>query len=311
MNRIALLVHPFYCNVIADEMKLVYRKAMEEYDVVFILSPSIDPKLVSGLLLKYKKELIEYYITGVDSEILIGQVTNTSSLLDTVSISTNISTVFRRDWFEWFVKEMLAVYNIMLVESDEFIEFYSKFISNADTIRKDMDEYLYDLIIRTYIVTLNNNALKDDRCFTLFTGDLIPRHHSSLIKMIDNYFIDGSYKLLNTPIHCHKYELGPIPFVIPSLKGMFKDYDKNNIVIDVFGEYLNQCVNDVSDELTRLGYRNNVIANKSIYYSEDDVVYEPAYANVLSTLGDYCVDELKKTFRIIETTDMSFILIKK
>ncbi len=299
MKRVALLVHPFYCNVIADEMKVVYRKAMEEYDTVFILSPSIHPALVSGLLMKYKKELIEYYITGIDAEISVKD------------INTNISTVFRKDWFEWLVQELLALYNVMLVESDEFTELYSKFLSNADIIRETMDEYLYELIVKTYVNTIFTDTLKDDRCFTLFTGDLIPRHHSKLIDMINNYFIDGTNIISSKPEHYHKYELGPIPFVIPSLKGIFEDYNKDDIIIDVFGEYLNQCVNDVSDELTRLGYRNNVIANKSIYYSEDDVVYEPSYANVLSTLGDYDVDKLKETFKIIETEDKSFILIKK
>ena len=299
MERIALLVHPFYCNVLADEMKVVYRKAMEEYDTVFILSPSIHPALVAGLLMKYKNELIEYYITGVDAEISVK------------NINTNISTVFRRDWFEWLVKELLAYHNDMVIESSEFMDLYSKFISNADTIRKDMDDYLYDLLINSYTETIYTDNLKENRQFTLFAGDLIPKYHTNLIDMIDNYFIDDNYTPLNKPEHYHKYELGPIPFVIPSLKNMFEDYDKENIVIDVFGEYLNQCVNDVSDELTRLGYRNNVIANKSIYYSEDDIIYEAAYANVLSTLDGYNIDNLKKTFRIIETEDKSFILIKK
>lgn len=299
MERVALLVHPFYCNVLADEMKVVYRKAMEEYSTVYVLSPSIHPDLVAGLLMKYKKELIEYYITGIDFEIAI------------LDINTNISTVFRKDWFEWLVQELLALYSDMIVESDKFTELYGKFKSNADNIRRDMDDYLYDLITKTYESTLYTDYLKSNRQFTLFTGDLIPKHHTNLIDMIDNYFIDNDYILLNKPEHYHKYELGPIPFVIPSLKGIFEDYSKDDIIIDVFGEYLNQCVNDVSDELTRLGYRNNVIANKSIYYSEDDVVYEPAYANVLSTLGDYDIDKLKETFRIIETEDNSFILIKK
>ena len=299
MERIALLVHPFYCNVLADEMKVVYRKVMEEYDTVFILSPSIHPALVAGLLMKYKNELIEYYITGVDAEISVK------------NINTNISTVFRKDWFEWLVQELLALYNIMLVESDTFTELYGKFKSNADNIRKDMDDYLYELIVKSYTNTIYTDGLKNNRQFTLFTGDLIPKYHTNLINMIDKYFIDDDYTLLNKPEHYHKYELGPIPFVIPSLKNMFEEYDKENIIIDVFGEYLNQCVNDVSDELTRLGYRNNVIANKSIYYSEDDIIYEAAYANVLSTLDGYNIDNLKKTFRIIETEDKSFILIKK
>lgn len=299
MERIALFVHPFYCNIIAKEMVSVYEKAMEEYDNVFILSPSIHPNLVSGLLLKYKKELIEYYITNIDTEI------------DVAGISTNISTVFRRDWFEWLVKEMLAVYRMMLVESDEFIEFYSKFISNADTIRKDMDDYLYMLIIKTYMHTLNDNILKDDRCFTLFTGDLIPRHHKDLIYLLNNRFRWTTDVLVNKPSTIEIFELGPIPFVIPSLKGMFKDYNKDGIIIDVFGEYLNQCVNDVSDELNRLGYRNNVIANKSIYYSEDDIVCEPAYANVLSNIDSYDIEKLEETFKVIKTESNSFILIKK
>lgn len=299
MKRAALLVHPFYCNVIADEMKVIYRKAMEEYDRVIIFSPSIDRALVSGILLKYKKELIEYYITNIDIEIEVSNVV------------TNISTVFRRDWFEWLVQELLALYNVMLVESEEFSDLYSKFKSNADNIRKDMDDYLYDLIIKSYITTLFTDDIKDDRQFTLFVGDLIPKFHNNLIKMVDDYFIDDNQELLNTPSHYHIYKLGPIPFIIPYLKDLVETYVKKDIVIDVFGEYLNQCVNDVSDELTRLGYRNNVIANKSIYYSEDDVVYEPAYANVLSTLGDYDVDKLKETFKIIETEDKSFILIKK
>lgn len=298
MNRIALLVHPFYCNVLADEMKVVYRKAMDEYDSVYVLSPSIHPALVSGLLMKYKDELIEYYITGVDSKIAVK------------NINTNISTVFRRDWFEWLVQELLALYNDMTVESDDFTELYGKFKSNADIIRKDMNDYLYDLIVKSYVNTIYTDGLKKNRQFTLFAGDLIPRHHSKLIDMIDTYFIDGNNTICNKPEHYHKYELGPIPFVIPALKGIFVDYTKEDLIIDVFGEYLNQCVNDVSDELTRLGYRNNVIANKSIYYSEDDVVYEPAYANVLSTLDDYDVDKLKETFKIIETEDKSFILIK-
>lgn len=299
MTRVGLLVHPFYCNVLADEMKVVYRKAMEEYDIVFILSPSIHRDLVSNVLYKYKKELIEYYITSIDTEIEVS------------GNLTNISTIFRRDWFEWLVKELLAFYNSIPLESDEFIDLYSKFISNADTIRKDMDDYLYELIVKTYINTVFTDGLKEDRCYTLFTGDLIPRHHSKLLDMINYNFRYNDIELINKPSIIHQFELGPIPFVIPSLKGMFEDYDEDDIIIDVFGEYLNQCVNDVSDELTRLGYRNNVIANKSIYYSEDDVVYEPAYANVLSTLDDYDIDKLKETFRIIETEDKSFILIKK
>lgn len=297
MNRIALLVHPFYCNVLAGEMKIVYRKAMEEYDSVFILSPSIHPALVSGLLMKYKKELIEYYITGIDAEISVK------------NINTNISTVFRKDWFEWLVQELLALYNVMLVESDGFNELYGKFKSNADTIRKDMDDYLYELIVKTYVNTIFTDGLKDDRCFTLFTGDLIPRHHKDLTHLINNKFRWTNNNLIYEP-NIVIFELGPIPFVIPSLKGIFEEYNKEDTILDVFGEYLNQCVNDVSDELTRLGYRNNVIANKSIYYSEDDVVYEPAYANVLSKLDDYDVDKLKETFKIIETEDKSFILIK-
>lgn len=290
-------------------MKIVYRKAMEEYDRVIIFSPAIHRDLVSNELYKYKKELIEYYITNIDTEIEVS------------GNLTNISTIFRRDWFEWLVKELLSLYNGMLVESNVFTELYSKFISNADTIRKEMDDYLYDLIVRTYNATLYNKELGDDRSYTLFTGDLIPRHHKSLLDMIDNYFIDDDNTICNTPLYYDIYQLGPIPYVIPYIKDIMVEFtNKHNlypelppedIVIDVFGEYLNQCVNDVSDELTRLGYRNNVIANKSIYYSEDDVVYEPAYANVLSTLGDYDVDKLKETFKIIETEDKSFILIKK
>ena len=271
MNRIALLVHPFYCNVLADEMKVVYRKAMDEYDSVYVLSPSIHPALVSGLLMKYKNELIEYYITGVDSEISVK------------NINTNISTVFRRDWFEWLVQELLALYNAMTVESDNFTELYGKFKSNADNIRKDMDDYLYELIVKAYVNTIYTPGLKNNRQFTLFTGDLIPKHHNKLLEMIEDNFTNPKYSSIFKPKFYQVFKLGPIPFVIPALKGMFEDYNKEDLVIDVFGEYLNQCVNDVSDELTRLGYRNNVIANKSIYYSEDDVVYEPAYANVLST----------------------------
>lgn len=299
MNRIALLVHPFYCNVLADEMKVVYRKAMEEYDTVYVLSPSIHPDLVAGLLMKYKNELIEYYITGVDAEISVKD------------INTNISTVFRKDWFEWLVQELLALYNVMIVESDVFAELYGKFKSNADTIREVMDDYLYELIVKSYANTIYTVGLKKNRQFTLFTGDLIPKHHIKLSGMIEDYFTNDNYRSLIKPKFYQVFELGPIPFVIPALKGIFEDYNKKDIVVDVFGEYLNQCVNDVSDELTRLGYRNNVIANKSIYYSEDDVIYEPAYANVLSTLGDYDVDKLKETFKIIETEDKSFILIKK
>jgi hypothetical protein len=309
MKRIALLVHPFYCNVLAGEMKVVYRKAMEEYDNIIIFSPSIHRDLVSGELYRYKKELIEYYITSIDAEI------------EVCGNLTNISTIFRRDWFEWLVKELLALYNSILVESDGFNELYSKFISNADTVREVMDEYLYDLIVKTYNTTLYNKELGDDRCYTLFTGDLIPRHHKPLSDMIDNYFIDGDNTTCSTPSYYSIYQLGPIPYVIPHIRDIMVEYleehklypelPSTDIVVDVFGEYLNQCVNDVSDELTRLGYRNNVIANKSIYYSEDDAVYEPAYANVLSTLGDYDVDKLKETFKIIEIEDKSFILIKK
>lgn len=297
MDRIALLVHPFYCNVLADEMKVVYRKAMEEYDKVIIFSPSIHRDLVSGELYRYKKELIEYYITSIDTEI------------EVCGNLTNISTIFRRDWFEWLVQELLAIYNNVLVESDGFNELYGKFKSNADNIRRDMDDYLYGLIVKTYVNTIFTDTVKDDRCFTLFTGDLIPRHHKNIIHLINNNFRVNNDNLIGEP-SLEIFELGPIPFVIPALKGIFEGYAKDYIIIDVFGEYLNQCVNDVSDELTRLGYRNNVIANKSIYYSEDDVVYEPAYANVLSTLGDYDVDKLKETFKIIETEDKSFILIK-
>lgn len=259
MKRVGLLLHPFYAKSIVKYTKELYKSSIKEYDTNIILSPAMrDKNTIMTFLGTYEKEIVDYIYKDIDSVI---QVT-----LGDVVYDINISAIIAREYALIYTEAVEKVCGTNTYDYNDFMGVYLAMLSD-------------DLVSK--------------RQYTIFKGDIVQEYHKDVMEIIYNdLWIDESVAGL--------YHVGPMFFAISMIEKILKTHidDKENTIIDIYGEYLNQCVLDMARVIRGYGYKINIISNKSIAYAEDNELYDSSYATLIDSIDGYDNEALREEFAV-------------
>lgn len=239
-NKIAVLMHPHYSSgllshedyqdlfTLSKDYTDTYIKALENYKTSIIYLPKIEIEIAKEIIIENIDILLEYYYNNKVDKLL----SNYFGIPTIPYFISVVDDIFKIPSSTFKIKNKSYIRKFDNRNKKDYLK--NKIVSNIDIIFKYYPKF-------TSIIS----GVKDFN----YNNEILINNLERKLEKNKNIFI---------------YSLGGVSIIEEYSKFIYGEISRD-VEIDIFGEYVNQCVQHHKNVLEQLGFKVNVINHLSIY----------------------------------------------
>ena len=239
MNKVGIIVHPFWCIKSQDEMLDIYSKSKEEFDKLIVFLPLVKRRYKVNFVKMFGNEMVDILFRTKDY--------NKENTPEEEQVSLTVNSE----------KYMVRVYLWRLAKvRKQLNNTYNTKFSIEGLKNKLKEDVLYYFKVTS--PDIFNNFLYGDMSSITRVKKHIKKLKYNLKGKDVKYLYYGGTEFINTMLCAH------------GLSGSLDKYLNKENDNYIFGEYYNKCVEAVAWSIkTNMEIETNVIKNKSVYLAEN------------------------------------------